>query len=132
MSCNSRDILDFQVPKPVLNIGNQNTAIPLLFASADGSEEVLLTWDGWHESYEIEQSLNGGTTWALVAVTTAQSYRVPTTDGVEYYFRVRGFECNKFSCYSNAVQGVSGSAYLYLDGGIMYLDGQPMYLVGVA
>ena len=132
MSCNSRDILNFNVPKPKLNIGNQNTAIPLLFSSADGAGSVLLTWDGWHESYEIEQSLDSGVTWSLIAVTTAQTYRVTTTDGIEYFFRVRGFENNKFSCYSDAVQGVSGSAPLYLDGEIMYLDGGIMYLVGVA
>lgn len=126
------DILNFKIKRDVLNYGNQGIATPLLFTIAEGQGDINLAWDGWHDSYEIWVSTDGGLTYSLEGVTNSQAYTVTTTNGIEYYFQVRGFEANEFSDYTDGLQGVSGSFPLYLDGEILYLDGSPLYLVGVA
>lgn len=137
--CFDRDILNYEIPHDVINFyldrfvlnhGSQYTGVPQDFIATPGSEEIVLTWHGWHEFYEIQRSLDGSS-WANLATTSNTTYTDSTTDGTTYYYRIRGYECGKYSCWSDSVNAFSGAYPLILDGYPLLLDGYGLYLGGV-
>jgi len=139
MSCYTKEVLDFVVPHEIfdfvvpheiLNHGYADTAHPTNFLLTPASEEIVLTWNGWHEFYEIERSLDGSI-WVLLATTVNTSYTdSTTTDGVTYYYRLRGYEYGNYSCYTDALNDFSGAYPILLDTYEILLDGFALTMGG--
>lgn len=129
MSC-ELPVINYIVKRDIISQGLKDVAAPSNFTLTEGVSAIRLSWVGWHDLYEIQRSTDN-INFTYLAKTTNQTIDdTSMTLGVGYYYRVRGYECNKWGCFTNSLYGVAGNYQLLLDGELMYLDGQPMYLIG--
>lgn len=138
MNCYTKEILDFVVKHDelnyvvqheILNFGYQDTAAPTNFLLTAGDGEIVLSWNGWHEFYEIERSLDG-INFTLLASTTNTTYTdSTTTNGVTYYYRLRAYETT-YSCYTEILNDFSGAYPILLDTHEILLDGFTLTMGG--
>lgn len=99
-----------------VSIASATLGAPSGLGATGGSQQVSLSWTAstgatGTVTYLVEQSADGGTTWAQVGSTTAVSY---TDTGLLYStlytYRVRGHDTTGYSLYSATASGTTNAA----------------------